>query len=541
MVLAILLSPTTVDVNSYHESRILLMQQQKSYFLKSFNDVCEVIYGLGYDLVLHNHLRFGEDRGLGIYSYVSYLCILGLLYNYFNIENSKIYWYFLPAIVFLGLIEPVYQSFSAKNDLPGALGCVASLHLFLKWKKLPNIEFLFLSILAITWAVATKKTYLAIAMPIVLFWIKECFKNRNHFKFRTRTILLFFVTIFLTSPALIYIYNIMIWGNWSGPISTVEFHKNQSPIIGTIGNFFRYTFEICHFPSFVDGWFSSIFNFSLVQFQNEIWLKYFHPLIGNYGEAVWPFRVQWDQFEDSWFGPFGIFLLLTFLAHFKKPINENIIYIVLLACFYFGCMCYQLSWRPFNDRYFTIFFIICTLLLTWRKSIYTNFSIKYLLFPLALFLFNWSVFFNKNIRTLNFVTLDLTELAKDIGKNSVLVKTDFGKKKLGYPVIPASILDGLEKNSTISIWLDNYQPTACITLQLNNFLLLPLKYNLNEESELVIEKKFPIHKLSSSQYILIMGKHFNIRDTGITFDKIWEHKHVNGDFWSLSKIINYSS
>lgn len=58
---------------------------------------------------------------------------------------------------------------------------------------------------------------------------------------------------------------------------------------------------------------------------------------------------------------------------------------------------------------------------------------------------------------------------------------------------------------------------------------------------LVIETSFPIHKLTSSQYLLIMGKHFNIEDTDITFDKIWEHKHVNGYCWSLSKINNYSS
>ena len=131
--------------------------------------------------------------------------------------------------------------------------------------------------------------------------------------------------------------------------------------------------------------------------------------------------------------------------------------------------------------------------LIWPKSIYTNFSVKFILIPLALFLFNWSVFFNKNIRTFNFLTFDFIELAKDIRKNSVLVKTNFGKKKLGYPVIPESILEGLDKNSTISIWLDSYQPTASITLQLIDFKLLPLKYQLNEE------KACNRNKLSNSQ------------------------------------------
>ena len=156
-VLALFLSPTTIDVNAYHESRILLMQQQGTYFLKQFNDICEVAYGLGYDLVLHNNLRFGEDRGLGIYGYISFLCILGFLFNFSNDKESKDYWYFLPAILFLGLIEPIYQSFSAKNDLPGALACLASFHLFIKWRSSHKKEHIFFSLLAVTWAVACKK------------------------------------------------------------------------------------------------------------------------------------------------------------------------------------------------------------------------------------------------------------------------------------------------------------------------------------------------------------------------------------------------
>ena len=39
-VLALFISPTTIDVNAYHESRIILMQQQGTYFLTQFNDRC---------------------------------------------------------------------------------------------------------------------------------------------------------------------------------------------------------------------------------------------------------------------------------------------------------------------------------------------------------------------------------------------------------------------------------------------------------------------------------------------------------------------
>ena len=157
LVLALLLQPTTIDVNSYHESRVLLLQQQNSYFLSAFNNICEVVYGWGYDLVLHNHLRFGTDRGLGIYGYISFICILGLLYNFFRQPKLDKFSSFLPCLLFLGLIEPVYQSFSAKNDLPGVLACLASYHAYNSWQK-KNLDIhLFLSFLALTWAVACKK------------------------------------------------------------------------------------------------------------------------------------------------------------------------------------------------------------------------------------------------------------------------------------------------------------------------------------------------------------------------------------------------
>ena len=200
LVLSILLHPTTIDVNSYHESRVLLLQQQNSYFLSAFNNICEVVYGWGHDLVLHNHLRFGTDRGLGIYGYISFICILGFLHNFFSEPKLGKFSSFLPCLLFLGLIEPVYQSFSAKNDLPGVLACLASYHAYNSWQK-KNLDIhLFLSFLALTWAVACKKTYLAFALPMILFWGFQWLKNKQYFKLSVQQVSGFAIVLLFVSP-----------------------------------------------------------------------------------------------------------------------------------------------------------------------------------------------------------------------------------------------------------------------------------------------------------------------------------------------------
>ena len=235
LVLSILLQPTTIDVNSYHESRVLLLQQQNSYFLSAFNNICEVVYGWGYDLVLHNHLRFGTDRGLAIYGYISFICILGFLYNFFRQPKLDKFSSFLPCLLFLGLIEPIYQSFSAKNDLPGVLACLASYHAYISWQKEKLDIHLILSFLGLTWAVACKKTYLAFALPMILFWGLQWIKNKQYFKLSVQQVAGFALVLLLVSPLITYIYNIVLWGNWSGPTHFVEHHTNNSAILGYAG------------------------------------------------------------------------------------------------------------------------------------------------------------------------------------------------------------------------------------------------------------------------------------------------------------------
>ena len=539
--LALLLSPTTIDVNAYHESRILLMQQQGTYFLEKFNDICEVVYGLGYDLVLHNHLRFGEDRGLAIYGFISFICISGFLFNFFNDQDNKGYWYFLPAILFLGLIEPIYQSFSAKNDLPGALACLAGFHFFGKWRKCPSKEKLFFSLLAITWAVACKKVYLAFALPMLAIWVWEWKKNKAIFSLSAKQLTGAVIILFLVSPIFTYLYNILLWGSWTGPEYFAQHHKNQEVFWGTVSNFFRYSIEIIHCPEFIDSWIKNKLDYSIVGGLNHIWSSFFLPIFGNYGESTWPFAVQWEQLEDSWFGPLGLTLFIGFVIGLYLEKNSDQKYLYLLSILILLMICNQLAWRPFNDRYFSLFFILLATMHARNSRLNSTPVIRYICLAISLILFNWAVFFNQNLPTINFLSLNLKAVWDDISENSVLNRTNFGKDKLGYPRIPRNVIYAIGKKVKISIWTEGYEPIASITRQLSNHNLEPLRYKVSANNKVIELSELPLSDLLDSDYLLYLGDQDRVSEYKNALETIWSHQNGSTKVWTLSKIIKRST
>ena len=163
-----------------------------------------------------------------------------------------------------------------------------------------------------------QKTYLAFALPVILFWGLQWLKNKQYFKLSVQQVFGFALILLFVSPLLTYIYNLLLWGNLSGPAQLIDHVSNKSLILGTIANFIRYTFEIFHFPFFVENTSLSSLGISPVNIINNCWINYVNPLFGSHGESSWSFQVNWEQLEDSWFGPIGFLLLLYFIYSFSK-------------------------------------------------------------------------------------------------------------------------------------------------------------------------------------------------------------------------------
>ena len=135
---------------------------------------------------------------------------------------------------------------------------------------------------------------------------------------------------------------------WTNPL--VEHHTNNSVILGTLANS---SDTLLKYSIFLSRFSSSLLGISPVNIINNVWINYLNPLLGSHGESAWSFKVNWEQLEDSWFGPIGFILFLNFIYFLLRRRGSNQQEIKVLLTVYLIAICAMLAWRPFNDRYFT--------------------------------------------------------------------------------------------------------------------------------------------------------------------------------------------
>tara|TARA_B100001093_G_C26692597_1_gene955472 strand:- start:491 stop:910 length:420 start_codon:yes stop_codon:yes gene_type:complete len=136
------------------------------------------------------------------------------------------------------------------------------------------------------------------------------------------------------------------------------------------------------------------------------------------------------------------------------------------------------------------------------------------------------------------VSLNLKAVWNDISENSVLIRTNFGRTKLGYPKIPREVINNIEENARISIWSERYMPLASITRQLIDRKLEPLRYRVLDEYIVNEFSELPLDQVFKSDYLLQLGNEHALTEDKNNFKTIWEHKISQKLTWSLSKIIN---
>ena len=278
-------------------------------------------------------------------------------------------------------------------------------------------------------------------------------------------------------------------------------------------------------------------DYSIVGGLNHIWSSFFLPIFGNYGESTWPFAVQWEQLEDSWFGPLGLTLFIGFIIGLYLEKNSDQKYLYLFSILILLMICNQLAWRPFNDRYFSLFFILLATMHARNSRLNSTPVIRYICLAISLILFNWAVFFNQNLPTINFLSLNLKAVWDDISENSVLIRTNFGRTKLGYPQIPREVINNIEENARISIWSEGYMPLASITRQVFDRKLKPLRYTVLDDYMVNEFSELPLDQVFKSDYLLQLGSENALTVDKNTFKTVWEHKISQKLTWSLSKII----
>lgn len=162
---SVLLYPNNVDSLVYHLPRVLLFQQNGTFFLDSTHMHHIVVFPVGSDILYHHFLRLQLSRGLAFFSILAYVgTILGAYALVRGHFSSRAAW--LGALVVAGLPEFVIMSTTPKNDIQVVFAGIISLVLLSR--ILVNGRLLDFSLLALAlcYAVSAKTTGIAISVPI---------------------------------------------------------------------------------------------------------------------------------------------------------------------------------------------------------------------------------------------------------------------------------------------------------------------------------------------------------------------------------------
>ena len=292
---AVLLPPANWDSMTYNLARVLLFQQEKSLFLTEVSLDSQAVLPVGSDILHHSFLRFYNDYGIGIFSFIAYLIICfgtyALARRYANQQHSL-----LATLVIASLPEIVLQSTSTKNDILTAATSVFCFIIIHRLLTNINVEDLILLPIVLSFGISCKPNFMGFVIAFILLFsflfvkkyswrylIKTVAKYRLYFFLAILPILVFF-------PWFTFYHNQIHFGTWSGSLRLLNLCKQQDGILGTSGNAVRYLIQTIDFLDPVELVFKEItkkiFNHEgytitdlLMNFYNQI----FHPLFGEKG------------------------------------------------------------------------------------------------------------------------------------------------------------------------------------------------------------------------------------------------------------------
>lgn len=377
---AVLLPPSNWDSMTYNLARVLLFQQEKSLFLTEVSIPGQAIFPVGADILHHSLLRFYDDYGIGIFSFIAYLIICFATYalarKYANPQHSLV-----ATLVIASLPELVLQSTSTKPDIFIAATAVFCFILIHRILTSINLEDLILLPIVLCFGISCKTNFMGFALPFVVFFSVLFFQKYSWryllkiLKQHKLSFLLGILPILVFFPWFAFYHNHTHFGLWSGSVQLVTLIKQKDGIMGTLANLVRYLFQWIDFLEPLELIFQEItgkiFNHQggtitdlLIGFYNQV----FDPLFGDKGimkgdfsminnNNGYPFFIIRSNGEDySWFGPFGFFLVIPSLifALVKGDLYLKAVSLTIIA--YGLIICNQIAWFPWVNRYFSLFF-----------------------------------------------------------------------------------------------------------------------------------------------------------------------------------------
>lgn len=360
-----LIPPNFGDSLRYHLARVFLFQQDHTLFLNvvSPHQAHRAVFPVGSDILTHIFLRFYTDYGVAIFSFMAYLGIgLGTyaLARYYTSRPVAI----SASMVIISMPEVVYQATSTSNDIIIAFVAVFCILVAHSIYDQPKVRDILLVTLGLTFGIAVKTLFFGFLIPFVVllsivmirrYGFPTLKKALSHFKW---AYILALIPILVFSQVWLFVHNFLFAGGWLGPPDFVRDHRNLDGLLGAIANLVRYFFQSLDILRVTNLAIDSFFGFSPSQILTSFYYSVFYPLWGNAGTTK-PFEIGLSIGEGkSWFGPLSFLLVLPALWYSiirRGPSLLRALALTLLG--YVGLLAWQLRWTPWNNRFFTLFFV----------------------------------------------------------------------------------------------------------------------------------------------------------------------------------------
>jgi hypothetical protein len=522
---AIILKPNNIDSLVYNLARVLLFQQESSLFLENVNLYHQAVLPVGNDILYHLFLRSYQEYGLALFAWLSYIGIglsgWALVTQYYSRKIAVI-----SVLIILSMPQIIYAATTPKNDL--VLGFIASVILLLSYKVLKDLEInkVLLICIALSFGLGAKTTFASFILfyiPIFLFFLIRKHTSKSVLQIfwsHPLPLGITFIPCLVLAQFYLFAWNHLHWGGFSGPSEYVHTVTNHDGILGTVSNAVRYFIQSFHFPAPIDSYLGKIFGISVPEKIQTLYDQWLLPILSNSGitNYKYNFQIQWEQTEDSWFGPFGFIILLLLPMFMLKGNSVNKLAAVVLGLI-FMLICFKLAWTPMKDRYFALIFGASTMFAAYIVSHIINrkFIVKAII-GYAIFSFFFAITFNITKPTFHFFSPRVEQMfvSSFVRGHNIWSFTQMGKQRFWEHPDVSKLLDQIPP-STIGIIQAGHRPVFPYLIDRPDCHFIPMERRIDDDHSMQIS--YPSQLDDNIDYVLILENQFDIDTNHLIIDE----------------------
>ena len=362
------------DALSYYLPRVTSWIQQGSLNHFYTPDSRELIMPINMDLLYTYVLMFCKNEaGIGIFSYISYIGAIYVLYNLLSEIGFCIRKRLWAIFVFSSFAIIGTMVYSPLSDLCAGSLLLTCIYLYLISVKYETKTALYFSALACALAIGTKTTAI-IALPSVLIILTAVSVLYGKKQFKTlKGFFLLFILNFIIFSSYNYILNFMEFHN---PISCPEqllLNKFKGGIKGYLCSLIKYIFAVFDFSGIEN---IDFYNNFITNLQAKV-LGLIKETPNSYLSPFFNDNFKFNSITRVTEAALGALGLLAFLpslicALFKRKSKKYILLSVFALTFIFNILLFSrvMVYTKYNLRYLTTFVIIALpiLVLSYIKS-----------------------------------------------------------------------------------------------------------------------------------------------------------------------------